>query len=248
MSEPCKNGPKVALVTGGAKRVGRAIVERLAAAGFSVAFTYNASKDAADALVAGLLQKRIDAAAVQADLSEPSSALAIGAWFRARFSRLDLLVNSASMYIADDEAAGASAALQAKLFTTNSITPARLMSEFAPDLARSHGSVVNFIDILAERPMPGYSAYCASKAALHASTLAYARKLGPGVRVNGIAPGVIEWPDEMPEADRAAYLRRVPLARAGTPSEAAELVHFLATGGTYITGQIIRIDGGRSIM
>jgi pteridine reductase len=89
--------------------------------------------------------------------------------------------------------------------------------------------------------------YCASKAALANLTLSLARELAPDVTVNGIAPGVVEWPQGYPEDEKQKYLKRVPLARPGTPQDVANLVHFLATGGSYITGQIIRLDGGRSI-
>jgi pteridine reductase len=103
------------------------------------------------------------------------------------------------------------------------------------------------VDLLAERPWPKYLAYCASKAALWNLTLSLARELAPEVTVNGIAPGVVEWPDDYPQSEREKYLKRVPLQRPGTPRDVAETVLFLSTGGSYITGQIIRLDGGRSI-
>jgi pteridine reductase len=103
------------------------------------------------------------------------------------------------------------------------------------------------VDLLAEKPWPEFLAYCASKAALANLTLGLAKELAPEVTVNGIAPGVVDWPDDYPEADRQKYLKRVPLGRAGTPEDVAHLVHYLATEGSYITGQIIRLDGGRSI-
>ena len=102
-------------------------------------------------------------------------------------------------------------------------------------------------DLLAERPWPQYLIYCASKAALANLTMGLARELAPQVTVNGIAPGVVEWPADYPEEERQKYLKRVPLARPGTPQDVANLVHFLVTEGSYITGQIIRLDGGRSI-
>jgi len=114
-------------------------------------------------------------------------------------------------------------------------------------LRATRGHVVNMVDLLAEKPWPEYLAYCASKAALMNLTLGLARELAPDVTVNGIAPGVVEWPDTYPEADRARYLKRVPLARAGTPQDVADAVAFLVTRGKYITGQILRLDGGRSI-
>jgi len=122
-----------------------------------------------------------------------------------------------------------------------------LAQSLAPMLRAARGHVVNMIDLLVERPWPEYMAYCASKAALANLTLSLARELAPEVTVNGIAPGVVEWPEDYPQAEREKYLKRVPLARAGTPEDVANLVHFLCTEGSYITGQIIRLDGGRSI-
>jgi len=103
------------------------------------------------------------------------------------------------------------------------------------------------VDLLAERPWPQYLAYCASKAGLWNLTLGLARAMAPEVTVNGIAPGVVAWPDDYPQEEREKYLRRVPLGRAGDATDVARLVYFLATDGSYITGQVIRLDGGRSI-
>src|SRR6185369_5639982 len=112
-----------------------------------------------------------------------------------------------------------------------------LCQKFQPLLRAARGHVINMIDLLAERPWPQYMAYCASKAALANLTLSLARELAPEVTVNGIAPGVVEWPNDYPQAERDKYLKRVPLNRPGTPQDVANLVHFLATGGSYMTGQ-----------
>jgi len=231
-----------ALITGGAKRVGRAIAEHLAKAGFAVAFTYNTSSADADDLAA-----RIDGMAIKADLTDPTSAVTqIADAFYGSFHRLDLLVNNASLYVpapldqTDLE-------LSRRLMAIHYESPMLLCREFAPMLRASRGHVVNMVDAMIERPMPSYLAYAASKSALWNLTLSLARELAPEVTVNGIAPGVVEWPANYPLAEQEKYLKRVPLARAGTPTDVAETVHFLATGGSYITGQIIRLDGGRSI-
>ena len=126
-------------------------------------------------------------------------------------------------------------------------SPLLLCQKFEGLLRASRGHIVNLCDLLGERPWPQYMIYCASKAALANLTLSLARELAPDVTVNGIAPGVVAWPDDYPQAERKKYLKRVPLGRTGTPGEVADLVHFLATDGAYITGQIIRLDGGRSI-
>jgi pteridine reductase len=228
----------VALVTGGAKRVGRAIVEKLAHAGFTVAFTYNSS-----ATAARRLEKSLGAIAIQADFSQPIVACnQVFKIFSKRFHELHVLVNSASIYQPGD-----SVELLQSMMAIHVETPLLLCRKFEKHLRRSRGHVVNMIDILAERPWPQYLAYCASKAALANLTLSLARKLAPQVTVNGIAPGVVEWPTDYPASQRRKYLQRVPLKRAGTAADVANLVHFLSTDGSYITGQIIRLDGGRSL-
>jgi pteridine reductase len=234
------NEKRVALVTGGAKRVGRAIVETLAAAGFSVVFTYNSSEAEAAELAA-----RMKGQAIRADLADPPAATGT---IRDSFAhpRLDVLVNNASLYQAA-KLAETSPDVMRRLMAIHFESPLLLAQAFEPMLRRSRGHIVNMVDLLAERPWPQYMAYCASKAALGNLTLSLARELAPEVTVNGIAPGVVEWPPEYPEEEKQKYLKRVPLQRPGTPQDVANLVHFLATGGDYITGQIIRLDGGRSI-
>ena len=235
------------MVTGGAKRVGRAIVERLARGGFDVAFTYLSSEAEAAELRAKLESGGATALPIKSDLTHAQrGADAITSTFAGRFDRLDVLVNSASLYeqAALDET---DLALSRRMMAIHFESPLLLCQAFAPLLRKSKGHVVNMLDLLAERPWPQYLAYCASKAALWNLTLSLARSLAPDVTVNGIAPGVVEWPDDYPESERQKYLQRVPLARPGTPQDVAETVHFLATSGNYITGQIIRLDGGRSI-
>lgn len=233
---------RTALVTGGAKRVGRAIVERLAADHYSVAFTYRSSESEAKDL-----ERQIDGLAIRADLAQPEAAAAqVHRAFTARFDRLDLLVNNASVYkrarLRDTDMN-----LMREVAAVHVQSPLLLCQRFEAMLRASRGHVINMIDLLAERPWPEYLIYCASKAALANLTTGLARELAPEVTVNGIAPGVVEWPDDYPPEERERYLSRVPLRRAGTPEDVAKLVHFLVTDGAYITGQIIRLDGGRSI-
>ncbi|MBC8106124.1 MAG: SDR family oxidoreductase [Anaerolineae bacterium] len=233
---------RVALVTGGAVRVGRAIVEKLAAEGFAVAFTYRSSEAEATKLAT-----QIDGHAIRADLVDPDIASKqVHASFLTFANRLDLLVNNASVYrparLRDTDMA-----LMRETAAVNVQAPLLLCQKFESLLRQSRGHVVNMCDLLGEKPWPEYLIYCASKAALANLTTGLARELAPEVTVNGIAPGVVQWPDGYPLADREKYLKRVPLARPGTPEDVAKLVHFLATEGSYITGQIIRLDGGRSI-
>jgi pteridine reductase len=153
-------------------------------------------------------------------------------------------VHSASMYL-PATLETATLELSRKFWAIHVDAPMLLTQRFAPLLRSARGHVVTMVDALAEKPWPAYLPYGASKAGLANLTLGLARSLAPEVTVNGIAPGVIAWPPNYPLAEQEKYLTRVPLARAGTPEDAAKLVKFLCTDGSYITGQIIRLDGGR---
>lgn len=239
---------RVALVTGGAKRVGRAIVERLAALGCDVAFTYLSSETEAAQLRGDVEQAHgVTAIAIRADLSDPTTAAeTIDHELRQRFGRLDILVNNASLWL-PARLADTTIQTTRKVWAVHVESPLLLCKTFADRLRTARGQVINMVDLLAERPWPEYLAYCASKAALANLTLGIARELAPDVTVNGIAPGVVEWPDDYPAAEREKYLKRVPLRRAGTPEDVAYLIEYLVGKGTYVTGQIIRLDGGRSV-
>ena len=236
------SSPRVALVTGGARRVGRAIVKRLAAGGFAVAFTYHTSEADAESL-----QAECGAWPIPADLTDPAASCDRIAEVLELFAgELNVLVNNASAF-EPGSLADVTAADLRRMHTLHVEAPLLLVQRFAPMLRATRGHVVNMVDLLAERPWPAYLAYCASKAALANLTLGLARELAPDVTVNGIAPGVVDWPDGYPEAERVKYLGRVPLGRAGTPADVAELAHYLVTGGSYMTGQVLRLDGGRSV-
>ena len=233
----------MALVTGGAKRVGRAIVERLSEAGYAVAFTYLSS----DAEARELVERLGHAFAIRADLTNPGEAVRGIVDACGRFSdRLDVVVNNASLY-EPSPLDRTDLAQMRRLMAIHYEFPLLLARAFAPMLRAACGHIVNMVDLLAERPWPQYMAYCASKAALANLTLSLARELAPDVTVNAIAPGVVAWPDDYPEAERARYLKRVPLQRPGTPRDVADLVHFLCTSAPYLTGQVLRLDGGRSL-
>jgi pteridine reductase len=238
------NKRKVALVTGGAKRVGRAIATRLASDGFHVAITYKSSKREAQELRKTLGKGVL---LIEADLMDlPDAAEEIRSQVSDEFGRLDVLVNNASAYLSA-RLAQTDLQLIRTLNTIHLEAPLLLCQKFEPLLRAARGHVINMVDLLAEKPWPEYLAYCASKAALANLTLGLARELAPEVTVNAIAPGVVEWPPDYPDEQKSKYLKRVPLQRSGTAEDVANLVHFLATAGSYITGQIIRLDGGRSI-
>ncbi len=237
---------RTALITGGSRRVGRAICLRLARGGFDIFFTFNKSVSDAEALVKeiNLLGRRADI--FQVDLETENAALMVSDWMKLSSKRLDVLVNNAAMYLPDR--ASDLTMLSKRHQCVNHDVPVALTHALSSLLCNTGGHVIQMLDILAEKPMPGYSAYCASKAAMLNATLSLARQLAPEVTVNGISPGVVDWAGDMPLGDREKYLQRVPLRRAGTPLDVANLVHFLVTEGTYITGQNIRVDGGRSIV
>ena len=234
-----------ALVTGGAGRIGRAIALELAAAGFDLVLGYHQSEaDAAET------RRQVETLGrhcklVCADLTDPESATKRLA--EAAGTRLDVLVNNASLFL-PGSLEQSSVELVRTLNAIHVESPMLLVQRLAGLLRKSRGAVINMCDLLAERPWPQYLAYSASKAALANLTLGLARELAPEATVNAVAPGVVLWPDDFPEDQRAQYLKKVPLGRAGTPQDVAALVRFLSTGGRYITGQIIRLDGGRSIM
>ena len=240
---------RVALVTGGARRVGRAVALGLAEAGMDVALTYRSSRDEAEEVVDCIAKMGRQALAIEADLGRTDAAEGVHRRFVERFTRLDALINNASTF-----EPGAIGGLDAVAFdaamAVNARGPMLLMQQFAPMLAADYpancGRIVNFIDIhVLGQPLAGYMAYNASKAALYEITKTAAIELAPKVTVNAIAPGVVAWADSYTEAERAAYLTRVPLARPGTPGEAASAVLFLVRDADYCTGQVIRLDGGR---
>lgn len=238
---------KVALITGAAKRVGRTIALKLAREGFDVAFTYRGSQPEARDLEEEVKIIKRQCLSIQSDFANPQRAAEeVFTSFSQNFSRLDALVNNASLYQESSLQQATDEQIH-NLFAIHFHTPFLLARRFEALLRQSRGHIVNMIDLLAERPWPQYLAYCASKAALGSLTRGLARALAPDVTVNGIAPGVVEWPEDYPQDEREKYLKRVPLARAGTPDDVANLVHFLVTDGSYITGQIIPLDGGRSI-
>ena len=237
---------KVALVTGGAKRVGRAVALRLAGAGCRVALTYRRSEDEARGVVEQIEAGGGDAMAIHADLADPAVVDHVDGRLRERFTRLDVLVHNASVFQPTPWGELTTEAWHRHM-TINALAPMRLTQRLADLLAAEEGGrVIHFVDIhVMGRPRKGYAAYSASKAALLDLTRTLARELAPRVTVNAIAPGVVAWAEDMSESERQAYLARTPLERAGTPDDAAEAVLFLARGADYLTGEVIRVDGGR---
>ena len=237
-----------ALVTGAGRRVGRAIALELARAGCDVAVHYHRSETEASELVGQITARGRRAVAVPGDLSDPSVPASIVNRTCEQLGGLDLLVNNAAIFTPDPDE-GFDLSYWQRVFQVNTFAPAALIEAARPALAQSgSGVVVNVCDISAERPWRRHSAYCASKAALANLTKAYARALAPDIRVNGVAPGVAMFPDDYSADVRDRLVAKVPLARGGMPEDVAKTVRFLLESGDYITGQIIRVDGGRSLV
>lgn len=241
---------KVVLVTGGAKRVGAAICRHLHAAGASLLVHYRSSAIEARALQVELQSRRPGSVAVaQADLLKVASCSQLVKAALKQFERLDVLVNNASSFFPTAVGEITEQAWD-DLVGTNLKAPLFLAQAAAPELRRNHGCIVNLVDIHAERPMRNHAVYTAAKGGLAALTRALARDLGPEVRVNGIAPGTIVWPDDDTWRDEVARQRIISqsaLKRIGEPADIARTVQFLIADAPYITGQIIAVDGGRSI-
>ena len=239
---------KTALVTGGARRVGAAIVRRLHGAGANVLVHYRGSEADAAKLEAELNAARARSASkVKADLLAPIAPRALVSAALDSFGRLDLLVNNASSFF--PVALGAiEASHWEELVGSNLRAPLFIAQEASAELTKNQGAIVNIVDIHASRPLRGYAVYSVAKAGLAALTRSLALELAPAVRVNGIAPGAIAWPEDgqFEDAERARILATTPLKRTGSPQDIAQAVLFLACA-PYVTGQILAVDGGRSI-
>lgn len=241
----------VALITGGAKRVGRAIVLELARAGCDTAIHYRHSDSEARQLAAEVTEIGRRAVTVRGDLNDPANWPTIIGQTIDGLERLDVLVNNASVFPADnsDSLEAFSQSRWESILRTNLVGPMALCHHARPYLeAHGAGKIINLCDTSADRPWAQHLGYCASKAGLAALTKGLARSLAPRVQVNGVAPGIAVFPERYSDELRRKLIGKVPLGRAGSPEEVARLVRFLAEEGDYITGQIIPIDGGRSLV
>lgn len=238
---------KVALVTGGARRIGAAIVRHLHAAGMHVALHYRSARDEAERLrdelnATGNARVRL----FSGDLLEAARADVLVRETASAFGRLDALINNASSFHATP-VGRIDKATFADLVGTNLEAPLFLSQAAAPRLREAGGCIVNLVDIHGLGPPPDFAVYGAAKGGLITLTRALARDLAPEVRVNAVAPGAILWPEDMAREERERILARIPLARAGTADEVAATVLFLVRDAGYMTGSVIRVDGGRRI-
>jgi pteridine reductase len=242
------------VVTGAARRVGRAIALELARCGFDLALTFNRSEaEAADTVSAATAAAReagaaIDCRCIQVNLNKPERIEGLARDLMT-WPRIDALVHNASSYgSAEFGSITPEGALEH--YRINALAPLLLTQALARRLEASPlpggGAVVCFSDIHAlGRPVRGYAAYAMAKAALTQMVQSLAREMAPNVRVNAVAPGVIAWPEDAGPDEIAAYERRIPLGRSGTPQDAAVTVRWLILEASYITGEVVRLDGGR---
>lgn len=239
---------KTALITGGAKRIGAATSRLLHQAGYNVIIHCRLSQQTADELAEELNALRADSAKViQGDLNIESIYDQLIDQAYQCWDRLDVLINNASSFyptpvgsITPDD--------WDNLINSNMKAPLFLAQAAAPYLKQTQGNIINIIDVHGQRPMKDHPVYCAAKSGLAMITMSLAKDLGPDIRVNGVAPGAILWPDnDMPEHTKKLILERTSLKRPGEPLDIAKTILFLAKDADYITGQIIAVDGGRSL-
>lgn len=245
-----ENATKYALVTGAARRIGAGIVRVLHAAGYNVVVHYHGSESDARTLCDELNRVRGDSVfTIRADLRNLDEVAVMFEKVFVRQPGLDLLVNNASVFY-PTPFGSVSFQQWEDLMNANLRAPFFLCQHAADGLRSRGGSIVNIIDIAGERPRKGYSPYSISRAGLVMLTRALADELAPQVRVNGVSPGPILWPEHEASIDastKAAILEQTPLKRTGTTQDVAEAVLFLAEEASYLTGQIIAVDGGRGL-
>ncbi len=239
MSQQLKG--KTVLVTGAAKRIGRAIALALAEAGAEVAITYRESADEAEATLRDLAEFGVDAFAVRCDLQEPES---IGETMSAvleEFGRLDLLVNNAGSF-ASEALESISVAQWDDMFTTNTRGPFLMAQAAYPHLRAATGRIINIGSLGGIHPWATHTHYCTSKAALHMLSQTMAKAWAPAISVNCVAPGMIVQGEV--GAAYEHFAEKTPMQRNGTAADVAAAVLFFATGPHFITGQVLAVDGG----
>jgi len=234
----------VALITGSARRIGAEIVRTLHANGMRVIIHYRNSAQEARALADSLNSSRPDSAAIlQADLDQPDQVRQLAQDALGYFGRMDLLVNNASSFYPTpvDQAADAD---WDRLVHSNLRAPFILSQKLADALRQQQGCIINIVDVYAEKPLQTHTLYCMAKAGLAMMTRSLARELGPDIRVNGVSPGPILWP-EAGQMNQQAIQDATALKRCGSPQDISQTVLWLGTQAPFVTSQILAVDGGR---
>ncbi|MCF7981828.1 MAG: pteridine reductase [Pseudomonadales bacterium] len=241
---------KVALITGAAKRIGAALARSLHQSGFNILIHYGSSKKEAVALQAELESLRPNSAlCLCANLSQLSELTQLGQKALCAWGRIDVLINNASRFY-PTELDHFTLSQWDELINTNLRAPLFLSQALAKTLKQHHGCIINLVDIYAERPLKNHPIYSISKAGLGMLTKSLALELGPDVRVNGIAPGAILWPENvsgLSQTDQQTLLQRTALKHQGDPEDICKATLFLINQAPYMTGQILNLDGGRTL-
>lgn len=239
---------QVALVTGSARRIGAEIVRKLHAEGMHVILHYNGSKDAAHALADELnTQRNNSVTPISFDLLKIDQISAFAEEVISIKGRLDALINNASTFF-PTPIKNLSIEQWDNLVGVNLQAPLFLCNAFADQLKQQNGCIINIVDIHGDRPLKGYTVYSIAKAGLIMLTKSLARELAPNIRVNGVAPGAIMWPEVKEyEPIHKEIIERTALKREGHPKDVADTAWFLIHSADYITGQIIAVDGGRTL-
>jgi pteridine reductase len=239
---------KNVLITGAAKRIGAACARLLHSEGYNIFIHYRTSSAEALQLCAELNAIRANSAKLKAaDLLKLSELTALAEDAQQAWGGIDVLVNNAAVFYPTDVHETTEAQWD-ELLGSNLKAPFFLASALIDSLTVRQGCIVNIIDIHAERGLKNYAVYSISKAALAAMTKMLAKELGAAIRVNGVAPGAILWPEhDLSEAEKQEILQRVALGRIGEPADIAKAVLFLIKDANYMTGQILTVDGGRSL-
>jgi NAD(P)-dependent dehydrogenase (short-subunit alcohol dehydrogenase family) len=233
---------KAVLITGGARRIGRAIAVELAAAGADICITYRSSKAEAEETIRLIQNAGRRAVAVECDVRSEQSVRSAVAFSLHHLGRLDVLVNNAAIF---ESAVLEQLSLEQwdNIFATNTRGPFVVSREALPHLRASRGRIINMGSLGGTRAWAGHAHYCASKAALHMLTQAMAKAFAPEIAVNCVAPGWIDLGDK-PHEDDLRMAQKTPMRRNGSAKDIAEAVRFLATATNFVTGQILTVDGG----
>lgn len=239
--------PPVVLITGAARRIGAEISRRLHEQGYRLVLHYHRSEREARALAAGLeLSRPGSVALLLQDLSRLDQLNALADRAVGCFGRLDALINNASTFY-PSPLGTITPAQWLELSATNAAAPLLLSQALVPELRHREGCIINLVDIHGEKGLRHHLPYSMAKNALATLTRALAAELAPQVRVNGIAPGAIIWPEhELDPQQKEKVLASIPMGRLGSPTDIADTALFLLKGPGYLTGQIIALDGGRS--
>lgn len=244
------NQSKVVLITGAAQRIGAELARTFHSRGYRVILHYGQSAEAASQIVNDLNSKRPDSAtSIQGNLTQLAEIESLATQAENQWGRIDVLINNASRFY-PTEIGSIDSDCWDDLINSNTRAPFFLSQALTPALKQVQGCIINIVDIYAERPLKGYPVYSITKAAIAMLTKALAKELGPEIRVNGISPGAILWPEnaaELDEKTKRHILDNTALKRSGSPEDICNTALFLAESAHYVTGQIIPVDGGRTL-